>query len=89
VDIGGVPLGHILGVTSPWALLSLTFYLIITGKIVPRSTLNDVINDRNAWRTTSETCMETQREQSEQLNNMLDALRVLNDRLQDPRFRGW
>lgn len=78
MELGGVPIGTILVATSPWALLSLTFYLIITGRLVPRSTYTDVVKDRDAWREANTTCMEIQREQSDQMDEMLRGLQTLD-----------
>lgn len=36
--------------SSPWVLLAVTFFLIISGSLVPRKTLNDMKQDRDNWK---------------------------------------
>lgn len=54
----GLPLPTWVGILgSGWLLASITVYLLIrgytSGRTVPRSTLDDVIHDRNEWRSES------------------------------------
>ena len=35
---------------SPWGLLALGFYLLMTGRLVPRRSVEDVLRERDEWR---------------------------------------
>lgn len=42
-----------VGVGSGWLFAGVAVYLVYKGLLVPRSTLDDAIHDRNEWRTES------------------------------------
>lgn len=48
------------------ALLSLVVLMVLTGRLVPRRTLNDLATERDYWRTAAQ-------ERSEQLSRLLVA----------------
>ncbi len=48
-----LPWPAITAASGGWALAGLAVLAIITGRLVPRSTLEDVIHDRNEWRAES------------------------------------
>lgn len=61
--------GDLLGgldatILSSAGLNALTVYLILTGRLVPRSTLNDIREERNNWRSLA-------LRQGEQINRLL------------------
>jgi len=50
MELAGLPLDA-LGIGSGWALVALVVVLIYRGQLVPRRTYDDVVHDRNEWRT--------------------------------------
>ena len=42
-----------IGVGSGWLFVGMFVWLVYTGKLVPRSTHDDAIHDRNEWRSES------------------------------------
>lgn len=42
-----------VGVGSGWLFVGMFVWLVYVGKLVPRSTHEDAIHDRNEWRTES------------------------------------
>jgi len=42
-----------VGVGSGWLFVGMFVWLVYTGKLVPRSTHEDAIHDRNEWRSES------------------------------------
>lgn len=46
-ELAGIPVGTL----TPAALLGILILLIALGKLVPRRTMEDIIHDRNEWRT--------------------------------------
>lgn len=57
--IAGVPLGQILSTGGGWlvavAAAGFAVWLVLTGKLVPHSQLEDVQADRDSWRTSHDT----------------------------------
>lgn len=53
MTIEDLPWPALSAATAGWALAFWSGVYIIRGKLVPRSTLDDVINDRNEWRNES------------------------------------
>ena len=75
--------------TSPWVLLALTFYLIMRGYLVPRSTLEDMKEDRNAWRDAHGVSETARAEQTAQVADLLDALQTVEQLIRAlPRQQG-
>lgn len=66
-----------LGATG---LLAVVVILILTGKLVPKSTLVDLRDDKDkqieVWRTAYETSMSAQEIQREQISALLEATRT-------------
>jgi hypothetical protein len=64
--IEGIP----VGAYGPTALVGIAILLILTGKLVPRRTYDDVIHDRDEWRAAhriSETARAVAADQVEEL----------------------
>lgn len=70
----GIPLGPAIVASSPWVLLALTVLLLLTGRIVPRSTLADMKEDRDAWREAHRISEQARVEQLAQGAEMLRGL---------------
>jgi hypothetical protein len=54
-----------VGILAPSALAGLSVLLILTGRLVPRKTLEDIEHDRDEWRTAhriSETARQEERD---------------------------
>lgn len=48
-----IPWLQLASAGSGWTLASLFLWLFFTGRAVPRSTMDDVIHDRDEWRSES------------------------------------
>lgn len=59
------------------ALLAV-FRAVYTGALVPRSTYDDVIKDRNQWREAHETSEQARQEQKAQVDELLEHARTTN-----------
>ena len=42
-----------IGIGSGWLFVGLAVWLVLTGRLVPRSTLEDATHDRDEWRAES------------------------------------
>jgi hypothetical protein len=71
-DLGGIPLGSL----TPAGLLAIVVLLIAMGKLVPRRTLEDVITDRNEWRTAHRVSEEARLELQQQVSELLEHSRT-------------
>ncbi len=58
------------------ALLFATIWLIFTGRLVPRSAIDDVRQDRDGWRKAAEAEQEINRVQAGQLSELLELART-------------
>jgi hypothetical protein len=82
-----------LGVAQagPTALLALVVLLVLTGRLVPRATLEDMQRERDTWRaahTESEKARQAEREQTNQLLEMAHlGNQVLNSLPRPPQPR--
>lgn len=66
--VAGLPLA---GITAP-ILLLIGIWLILTGRLVPRRTYDDLLADRNEWREAHK-ISESQRETlNQQINSLLE-----------------
>lgn len=82
MNLDGVP----LGVLTPSALLSIVVLMILTGRLIPRRTYDDMMHDRDEWRAAhriSETArvesvsqVDELLEHSRTTSGVLDALRA-------------
>lgn len=70
----GISISGAMIASSPWVLLGLTFFLIITGKLVPRSTLQDAIDERNKVWDALQLSEQARLEAMTQMTNAVDAL---------------
>ena len=73
-----LPWPAITAATGGWALAGLAVWSIITGKLVPRSTLEDVTHDRNEWRTESRIKDQQIAEKDTQLDHMAEVGTTVN-----------
>lgn len=70
--LGDLPLGTL----TPAGLLGLVIILIALGKLVPRRTLEDTINDRNEWRTAHQVSEQARVELQQQVQELLEHSRA-------------
>lgn len=75
--IEGVP-PELLGIGAGWLLVCLTVLAIMRGLLVPRSTLNDAIHDRDEWRAESRLKDAQIAEKDKQLEHMGEVGRTVN-----------
>lgn len=73
----GVTIGGALLASSPWVLLAIGFFLLMTGHLVPRRTLTDMKEDRDAWRKVADVSETVRAEQTRQNNQMIAALETV------------
>lgn len=71
----GIPLSTL----TPAGLLAIIVILIATGGLVPRRTLNDIVHDRNEWRTAHRISEQARIELSGQVDELLEHARTTND----------
>ena len=57
---------------APGGIVAFAIFLILTGRLVPRSTLDDVRGQRDAWQRVAE-------EASDQNRQLIEVARVIND----------
>lgn len=91
--IDGLPLGT-LGIGSGWALVAICVVFLMRGNIVPRRTYEDIVHDRNEWRTAhriSEAArlegVEHQRAMAETAATMNQLMHELQERLRQSKLR--
>lgn len=72
--IDGLPISAV----GPGALLTLVVILILTGRLIPRRTFQDMRDDRDHWRTAAALSEETKRELASQNAELLEAVRTAN-----------
>jgi hypothetical protein len=86
-EVFGLPVTE----AGPTALLALVVLLILTGRLVPRSTLQDMREERDTWRaahTESETARQAEREQVGELLEMARLGNQVLNALPRPAPRG-
>lgn len=69
-----IPLGDL----GPAGLVAVAVLMILLGRLVPRSTLNDVKADRDHWRRAHEISEQARREQMSQMETLLEHARTTN-----------
>jgi hypothetical protein len=69
---GGIPIGQL----TPAGLLFIIILLIASGRLVPRRTMEDVIHDRNEWRTAHRISEQSRAEQNEMVKELLEHART-------------
>lgn len=74
----GIP---IVGMTSP-ALLGIVILLILTGKLIPRRTYDDMKEDRDSWRAAHAVSEEARIHTAQQLDEMMEVGQTVKDVLQ-------
>lgn len=62
----------LVGDWGPAGLLALYIIATLTGRLIPRRTLNDVIHDRDEWRSESRLRDQEIAEKNEQLRHMAE-----------------
>ncbi|WNI15585.1 hypothetical protein [Actinacidiphila sp. ITFR-21] len=65
-------MGELISQGGPVGLLSLGVVLILTGRLVPRSTLRDVQTERDTWREAHRVSEEARRLDREQLGELAE-----------------
>lgn len=69
---------HALTLGGPWALVALFFIMVWRGELIPRRTYDDMVKDRDEWRT-AHTVSETGRhEVLRQNGELLEAVHTAN-----------
>jgi len=66
--VDGIP---IAGLTAP-ALLLLAVWFILTGRIIPRRTYDDLLRDRDEWRTAHRLSESERINQAKQIDALLE-----------------
>ena len=72
-EVFGIPLGAL----TPAGLLAVVIMLIAMGRLVPRRTMEDVIHDRDEWRTAHRLSEQARVEQDETLRGVLKSMETL------------
>jgi hypothetical protein len=72
--LGNIPLGSL----TPAGLLAIVVLLIAFGRLVPRRTLEDMIHDRNEWRTAHRISEQARMELQQQVEELLEHARTSN-----------
>jgi hypothetical protein len=67
-----------LDVAAPSVLLGILILLILTGRLVPRRTMEDAIHDRDEWRAAHRISEQARVELAEQLGELLEHARTTN-----------
>lgn len=70
--LGGLPLGTL----TPAGLLAVVVLFIAVGKLVPRRTLEDTIEDRNQWREAHRISEQARVELQQQVQELLEHSRA-------------
>lgn len=61
-----------VGLGSGWAIVAVGVYAMMRGRIVPRSSLDDLIHDRDEWRAESRLRDQEVAEKNEQLRHLAE-----------------
>jgi hypothetical protein len=69
-------MGALIGQAGIGGLLSLAVWLILTGRIVPRSTLLDAYRQRDTWQEAHRQSEEARHDDREQVRELLEVARV-------------
>lgn len=72
----GIPLSALTPLGMLVLVLGLPYLQIARGKLVPRSTLDDVIHDRNEWRTAHRISESARQEGADQVAELLEHART-------------
>lgn len=58
------------------ALLTLVVVMILTGRLIPRRTYDDLLRERDMWREAAQGSLEVSREQTGQVGELLELSRT-------------
>ena len=89
--MGAEVFGLSVAEAGPTAILTLVVLLVLTGRLVPRSTLTDMRDERDMWREAhakSEAAREQERDQTDELLEMARLGNQLLSSLPRPKTRG-
>ena len=67
-----LPTGFTLVDLGPAALVAIAVLLVLTGRLVPRRTYDDMKHDRDEWRASHRLSEQARLEQAGQLDEMLE-----------------
>lgn len=70
--LDGIPLGDL----SAPAILTIVFLAVISGRLVPRKVLEDVIKERDAWREAQQKSEEARHADFEQKLELMEVART-------------
>ncbi|KRB73086.1 hypothetical protein ASE01_20130 [Nocardioides sp. Root190] len=76
--LDNVPWQALTGAGAGWALAGFAVWAIITGRLVPRTTHEEVIHDRNEWRAESRIKDQQLLEKDIQLRHMGEVGQTVN-----------
>ncbi|GGU61812.1 hypothetical protein [Streptomyces lavendofoliae] len=90
--MGGDVLGLPVAAAGPTTLIALVVMLILTGRLVPRRTLDDMREERDTWRAAHSESEKARQAEREQVGELLEMARlgnqVLNSLPRPPVQRG-
>jgi hypothetical protein len=61
---------------TPWGLLGLAFFFLMTGRLIPRATHLDVVAQRDHWQGVATTTLDVNNKHSSIMNTQAEALRL-------------
>jgi hypothetical protein len=70
--LSGLPIGDL----GPWGLVGIAVALILMGRLVPRSTLEDTRRDRDSWRTAHDVSERARAELAQSVHDLLEHART-------------
>ncbi|MGA4867551.1 hypothetical protein ACPB9J_33495 [Streptomyces lavendulocolor] len=76
--MGGDVFGLPVSAAGPTTLLALVVLLILTGRLVPRSTLQDMREERDTWRAAHSESEAARQAEREQVGELLEMARLGN-----------
>lgn len=59
-----------------WALVTIAVLMVLTGRLIPRRTYDDMVADRDNWRQAFHTSEEVRRMESKQVEDLLGVAEV-------------
>ena len=72
--LDGIPLTF--GELTPWGILTLVVIMLLTGRLIPRSTHADVIAQRDHWQGIASTALDVNVKHANTMNTQSEALRL-------------
>ncbi|MCE7081143.1 hypothetical protein [Streptomyces sp. ST2-7A] len=76
----GIPTA-LLAQGGGWAIVAAAVWMVLTGRLVPRSVMEDARTDRDRWRAAHEVSEEARREADRQMGELLELARTTGQAL--------